>query len=102
MSASADIYTQEKKGVLRVRVEAILHLGRPEYVTLADGRSAQVVSGASDGDYAEIVWYSGLSEGDSVLVARERGDGAAQRTGAFQMTRPESAAEAGGVKLIQL
>jgi HlyD family secretion protein len=86
MSASADIITQEKQGVLRVPVEAIATSGGQEYVTLADGRTAQVVSGASDGDYVEIV--SGLSEGDSVLVTREREDAAAQRSGGFQMGRP--------------
>ena len=86
MSASADIITQEKKGVLRVPVEAIATSGGQEYVTLADGRTAQVESGASDGDYVEIV--SGLQEGDSVLVTRERDDGTMSRTGGFPMGRP--------------
>ena len=87
MSASADILTQEKKGVLRVPVEAIATSGGVEYVTLADGRTANIESGASDGDYAEVV--SGLSEGDSVLVTRERDDdGANARMGGFPMARP--------------
>jgi HlyD family secretion protein len=75
MSASAEITVAEKKDVIRVPVEAVSTSGGQEYVTLSSGGTAQVTTGASDGEYVEIV--SGLDEGERVLITRERDDGAA-------------------------
>jgi HlyD family secretion protein len=86
MSASAVITTAEKRDVLRLPVEAISTANGQEYVTLMDGRTASVTTGASDGDYVEIA--SGPQEGDSVLVTRERDTGSvAQRMSSFPMAR---------------
>ncbi len=86
MSASANIVTQDKQDVLRVPVEAISTANGQQYVTLANGSTENVVTGASDGDYVEIV--SGLQEGEKVLVTRERESSTGnQRANTFPMAR---------------
>jgi RND family efflux transporter MFP subunit len=68
MSAAVTIVTDERKGVLRLPVQAVLPAGgkRVCYVRQADGiEEREVKLGASDGAFVEIT--GGLKEGEAVL-----------------------------------
>lgn len=72
MTASIEIVVADKQNVLLVPVEAIATSGGQKYVTLSNGLSTTVTTGASNDDYVEII--SGVSEGDSVLITRDGSD----------------------------
>jgi HlyD family secretion protein len=72
MTASIEIVVADKQNVLLVPVEAIATSDGQKYVTLSNGLSTTVTTGASNDDYVEII--SGVSEGDSVLITRDGSD----------------------------
>lgn len=71
MNATARIFSEYIEGILMIPVDAIEEDGSGEYVYLkkADGSSARtrVVTGKSDGEYAEVT--DGLSEGDVITYS---------------------------------
>lgn len=69
MTASINIVTTDIQDALLVPVEAVSTSNGQNYVTLANGQTANVTIGASNDDYVQIL--SGLEEGDSVLIRRD-------------------------------
>ncbi|MDR2665317.1 MAG: efflux RND transporter periplasmic adaptor subunit [Oscillospiraceae bacterium] len=93
MNVNAEIITQSVAGVVTVPIAAvqrgnrvIVNRGGGDISLVSDVRSlpegfelVEVVTGASDEDYIEIV--SGLEEGDEVVYTRAQSDGAAMMPG---------------------
>ncbi len=70
MTASVTIYQQERKGVLMIPRQAVVHAGGETFVLVKTGqgvpRKQAVKTGESSGGFIEIV--SGLHEGDQVFI----------------------------------
>ncbi|MDL2206031.1 efflux RND transporter periplasmic adaptor subunit [Eubacteriales bacterium OttesenSCG-928-N13] len=73
MTASIEVVTVNKEGVLTLPVEAISTSNGQNYVTLASGTQSMVQTGVSDGTNIEIV--SGVNEGDQVQLTRTGNSG---------------------------
>ncbi len=79
MTATVTIETSRKENVLAVPALALRAQGTRTTVQTADGRTVPVVTGATDGQFTEIV--SGLQEGDSVVSVNVVRSAAANSTG---------------------
>ena len=69
MTASINIVTTDIKDALLVPVEAVSTSNNQNYVTMANGQTANVTIGASNDTYVQIL--SGVEEGDSVQIKRD-------------------------------
>lgn len=76
MTASINIVTTDIKDALLVPVEAVSTSNNQNYVTLANGQTANVTIGASNDEYVQIL--SGVEEGDSVMIKRSSSDSSAE------------------------